>query len=127
MDCRNGVVATLLGVMVGTVMGAGATHYAQLITSGYNPNVVEGVDTGRPDADEFINSRRAEDNAALSRPLNRAPVTEVEPMHEAAPAKVEISIPVKLRHCEGLSGSRYTHCVGEYMKDGTFYQRSQDR
>lgn len=118
----------LLGAAValaGVIVGIGAAQYTTAF-SGASPNTVKYAENPRDRATFDQNDvRRRRGGFVQSAGYSR----EAHGAASSQPAVEESTgdVPGGLARCEGLTRTRYTHCVGEFLKDGTEYQFGQDR
>ena len=116
-NTNNVVVAALVGVVAGILMGAGTAQYAQVVAfSGADPTAAKYMEPVYvPDGSYRNNRSNNQGIDALYR--DNVDVEDADQVHLSANRHGP-------RHCWGLTRTRFNRCVAEY-ENGIIYRASQ--
>lgn len=122
MDTRQTFILGALVAITGVIVGVGSVVSASrsLASTGYNSTAAKEMVDWRLqgptplDAYEALLDKGTPDTLTYKRLIQKEGGT-----HAAAPGEFDIS------NCEGLSGTRLTHCIVEYVESGVEYQHGQ--
>ncbi|MBU0767260.1 hypothetical protein KKF55_05815 [Patescibacteria group bacterium] len=107
---RNVVVAALVGVVAGMLMGAGTMQFSKILAQGINPTYIKSLDNIRD---------YGSINQVFSLPRIQNRIEDQGSMRMAAPNNRVPS------HCMKLSGARLAKCFVEFRDNEVIYQPQQ--
>ena len=106
MQCqKNLVVVALTGILVGVMLGAGTSQYAQLVA--YNSSSTDYAKTLENPRD---NASIVRLRSTIGTYLGRFRTKEADTMHGSAPDRADID------RCNNAQGERRERCIGFYRK-----------